>query len=90
LSSNAANKNIDVVGLGQPKALRFPPAMVARAQRQHVALLAWGEIADEILEIRKRVAIVGFPNQALDLVAIAAKEIANRDLSDCGHDIASC
>jgi hypothetical protein len=63
--------------------------MVAGAQRQHVALLAWREIADEILEIRKRVAIVGFSNQSLDLVAIAAKEIANCDLSDCSHDIAS-
>jgi hypothetical protein len=64
--------------------------MVARAQRQHVALLAWGEIANEILEIRKRIAIVGFPDQSLDLVAIAAEEITNRDLSDCGHDMASC
>jgi hypothetical protein len=63
--------------------------MVAGAQRQHVALLARGEVADEILKICKRVAIVGFANQSLDLIAIAAKEIANRDLSECGHDIAS-
>src|SRR5215470_2284225 len=82
------NKHIDVVGLGQPKALRLTPAMITRAQRQHVALLARGEIADEILQIRKCVAIVGFPNQSLDLIAIAAEKITNRDLSDRGHRMA--